>query len=383
VLGCVAAAVLQPASAAAVVAPVVVFRLSDPRIDEASGIAVGITSPGVVYVQNDSGDSARFFALDAHSGRTLAVYDVPGATNVDWEDIAVAPDAAGTPSLWLGDIGDNDAVRTQIEIYRVPEPKVSLDGNGATLSTGVPEVWRLRYPSGAVNAESLAVSPGGRAYLVTKSLTGSSSVYAVPPSSDGGRLQTLSRIGRITFGITGTANPFSVAGQLTATGAALSPDGTTLVVRTYSDAYFWRVGAGGVAAALTVAPVRIPLPDQPQGEGITFDGARVLIDSEHVDTAVYAVPLPAAITAAATATAPQSLAPAASPSSASSAAVSAAVSPVSAAPAASSPAPGSNKSTHSRSVGGLVALLVVAGAWALSMRWRRNRRARREDDGGV
>lgn len=50
-------------------------------------------SPGLLYVQNDSGDSARIFAVDARSGRTLAVYSVPGATNVDWEDIAVATDS--------------------------------------------------------------------------------------------------------------------------------------------------------------------------------------------------------------------------------------------------------------------------------------------------
>jgi len=72
-----------------------VFRFADSRIDEASGIGVGIASPGVVYVQNDSGDAARFFAVDASTGATLAVYSVPGAQNVDWEDLAVARDARG------------------------------------------------------------------------------------------------------------------------------------------------------------------------------------------------------------------------------------------------------------------------------------------------
>ena len=67
----------------------------DPRITEASGIAIGIASPGVVYVQNDSGDSARFFALDTRTGKTLATYTVPGAANVDWEDLAVARDRRG------------------------------------------------------------------------------------------------------------------------------------------------------------------------------------------------------------------------------------------------------------------------------------------------
>ena len=36
---------------------------------ELSGLAAGIRSPDVVYAQNDSGDSARFFAL----GPTVSV----------------------------------------------------------------------------------------------------------------------------------------------------------------------------------------------------------------------------------------------------------------------------------------------------------------------
>ena len=43
------------------------------------------------------------------TGRLRATFRVPGATNHDWEDLAVAPDAGGTPSVWLADTGDNDA----------------------------------------------------------------------------------------------------------------------------------------------------------------------------------------------------------------------------------------------------------------------------------
>ena len=117
-----AASVVLATTGAAGVAPVAgtagrpVFRFADSRIDEASGIGVGIASPGVVYVQNDSGDTTRFFAVDASTGATLAVYSVPGAQNVDWEDLAVARDARGVPSVWLADIGDNDAARHRVKL---------------------------------------------------------------------------------------------------------------------------------------------------------------------------------------------------------------------------------------------------------------------------
>ena len=167
-------------AAAPVAAPAVVIRA--PAIDEASGIASGIRAQHTFYVQNDSGDSARFFAVDSRTGQLRATFRVPGATNHDWEDLAVAPDAGGTPSVWLADTGDNDAERSEVQLYRVDEaPAVR-----GVHDTAPPDVWRLRYPTGPVDAESLFVTPHGRAYLVTKVTTGRSTVYAVPPRPDAG-----------------------------------------------------------------------------------------------------------------------------------------------------------------------------------------------------
>jgi hypothetical protein len=279
-----------PAGAAP--APQPVFRLHDQRLDELSGIAVGIRSPGVFYAQNDSGDSARFFALDARTGDVRAVYDVPGATNHDWEDLAVADDAAGVPSVWLGDIGDNDGVRSSIQLYRVDEPAVPRSG-GATLTTARPQVWSLRYPDGAHNAETLLVTPTGRAYIVTKDLTGESQLYEVPARPSPGHTQTLGLLGNVDFHLTGSPGPFGPIGELTATGGAVSRDGTRVVIRTYSDAYLWTVPRAGIAAALQAKPVVRALPEQHQGEGICFDGDQLVTDSEGVGSAVYRLPVPA------------------------------------------------------------------------------------------
>lgn len=286
-----AAFLLVPTAAAAPPASAL-FRITDSRITEASGIASGIASPGVVYVQNDSGDSARFFALDARTGATLATYTVPGASNVDWEDIAVALDWRAVPSVWLADIGDNDAKRDEVRVYRVDEPHVDKSHPGVEATTGPPEVWRLRYPDGPRDAESLAVAPGGAAYVFSKSIFGATRVYALPPRADPSRVQVLRHVGDIEFRFTGTPGGPNALGQLTATGAALSRDGTVLAVRTYTDAYIWRVRARNVAAALRTKPVRVALPAQPRGEGIAVDGTRLLIDSEGSDSQVFAVSLP-------------------------------------------------------------------------------------------
>lgn len=266
----------------------VLFHLQNPQIDEASGIARGVRSSDVYYVQNDSGDRARFFAIDRRTGATRAVYVVPGARNVDWEDIAVARDARGTSSVWIADIGDNGARRPQITVYRVDEPVVPRGSNPGEHGTALPDIWRLRYPGGPRDAEALLVDPiTHHAYIVTKSFTGTSEVYAVPLSPQGGRVQTLRTV--TTLGVPGI---ISGPRQLAITGGVISQDGGRLVLRTYTDAYEWPLRHGDVASALRAQPESIALPEQPQGEGVTIDGSTIVIDSEGVGTAVYSVELP-------------------------------------------------------------------------------------------
>ena len=271
------------------------FRFADPRITEASGITAGLVSRGVFYVQNDSGDRNRFFAIDARTGTTAATVIVPGARNVDWEDIAVAPDRAGAASVWIADIGDNDAARPTVRLYRVREPKIDSSWDDHLVRIPVQRVWRLRYPGGPVDAESLAVSPSGTAYIVTKTL-GRATVYRVPGWRPG--VQALRRVGRITFHPTGTADPFGSAGQLMATGAAISPDGVLFAVRTYSDAWVWRLGERSMARALRTDPAVVSLPRDRQGEGVAFVGGGLVIDSEGMHSVATAVPLPHRVRAA-------------------------------------------------------------------------------------
>jgi hypothetical protein len=282
-----AGALLVAATLAPTAPPTPLFDLPDPRITEASGIARGIASPDVYYVQNDSGDTARFFAIDADTGALRAVIRVRGAANHDWEDLAVAPDARGTPSVWLADIGDNTAKRSQVEIYRVDEPRIAPRARGVTLTVNAADVWRLRYPSGPANAESLAVTPTGRAYVFTKNPTGDAVAYAVPAKPNTARVQPLQRIGTMPI-------------PPLATGAAISTDGSLLAVRTYFGAYLWRLRDADVAAAVGTKPTEVMLPVQRQGEGICFSDGRLVVDSEGSGTPVWSVPLPASLTASTT-----------------------------------------------------------------------------------
>jgi hypothetical protein len=270
------------------------FRFTDPQISEASGIALGQVSPGVYYVQNDGGGGNRIYAVNRRSGATAATITVRGARNVDWEDIAAAPDAFGTSSLWLADIGDNDAGRGSVTVYRIVEPRIDPAARDRAVQVSVAQLWRLRYQGGPVDAESLAVDGDGRAYIVTKAV-GSARVYRLPAQPDGQKVQLLRPIARITLRGTGTSNPFGSAGQLTVTGASISPHGALFAVRTYADAWIWRLGGTPLWRALRRDPVVVPLPRQPQGEGIAVLRRGLVVDSERAGSAVYRLPLPASL----------------------------------------------------------------------------------------
>lgn len=260
--------------------PKVAFHLHDHRIDEASGMAAGRRHPGVVYLVNDSGGTPQVFAVDSH-GHTTAVLTLAGATNRDWEALAIGPGPSGEPSIFVGDIGDNlGGTWPSVHVYRFPEPR--------TLRSQVvrPTRYTLTYADGARNAEAMLVDPRtGRLYVVSKQVSGG--VYAAPKHLHGG-INVLHKV---------------ASAPLLSTGAAYAPDGSSLVIRTYFSAELYsRIGHRKRVLAV---------PLQRQGESVTYtaDGSALLLASEGTGTAVWRVPLPSKPHPSPTATRPPGASP--------------------------------------------------------------------------
>jgi hypothetical protein len=251
------------------------FHFADTQIDESSGLAQSSYGDGIVYTFNDSGDTARFFAVNS-SGATVAIYTLKGATNHDWEDMDTGTGAGGKPVLYFGDIGDNSSKRTEIDVYRVPEPR------GPTAD--VPWIrYRFKYPDGSHNAETLMVDPHThRIFIASKAGLGDGDglLYEAPAVLSTTAINTLAIV-----------EPPRTIPNLTTSGD-ISPDGKLMVLLTYFSAY-WSVGVNGELHAF-------PVTEQQQDEGIAFtrDGKSILVDSEGKYTAVYRIALPAEAIAA-------------------------------------------------------------------------------------
>jgi hypothetical protein len=264
----------------AVAAPAVQCPITDPRLAELSGlVAVGDR----MLAMNDGGDQLAVYLLDP----ACQVIDAHTAAvdPYDPEDMAVAADG----TVWLADTGDNNANRTTVAL-------IALRPDG---SAGV---YRLTYPDGPHDAEALLLAPDETPYLVTKELLGASGVYS-PASAlvDGGTV-ALTKVAAVNVTFTGTAGgPVGQAGQLLVTGGAVAADGRNLALRTYTDAYVWPLTGSDVVGALAAAPVRIPLPESPQGEAISFsaDNLSLLVASEGLPSELTRVPLTADLVVAA------------------------------------------------------------------------------------
>jgi hypothetical protein len=271
------AVVLAPAPALAespAPAPEVRCSVTDPRLAELSGLVV--VGEQMLAI-GDGGEQVAVYGLDA----SCAVVDVQtgAADPFDPEDLAVAADG----SVWVADIGDNGSVRPTVALH-VLRP----DGTTA--------LHRLTYPDGAHDAEALLLAPDGTPYLVTKEVLGASGVYRPAAALVDGGTVPMERVGSVNLTLTGTpGGPVGRAGQLLVTGGAVAADGGALALRTYTDAYVWPLAGSDVVGALAGEPVRVALPESPQGEAISFTADRrsLVVASEGLPSAVTVVPVPA------------------------------------------------------------------------------------------
>jgi len=64
----------------------------------------------------------------------IAMHDKLRASNIDWEDVAIAADKNGVFHIFFGDIVDNAKGRDHITVYELKAPAVTGDGTTAELT---------------------------------------------------------------------------------------------------------------------------------------------------------------------------------------------------------------------------------------------------------
>jgi len=246
-------------------------KIANDEITELSGIVSSHRTNGVWWVNNDSGDSARLFAV-GNDGRSLGEFHLAGATATDWEDIGIGPGPkAGVAYLYAADIGDNATARRSVQLYRVPEPAVDPAKSASAARTlDRVDTLTLTYPDGPHDAEAFFVDPKtGQLYIVSKEL-GAAGVYRAPATLATGSTTKLQSVGTVDVG------PLVTAADITVLGDAIA-------LRTYTSIrVFARTGNTKVEAALAGKPCKGKTAIERQGEAIGFtrDGRGYVTASE-------------------------------------------------------------------------------------------------------
>ncbi|GAB3672186.1 hypothetical protein [Saccharopolyspora tripterygii] len=257
-----ACTILAGAPAHAQSAPVELCTVEDSELSELSGL---VSDGSSWWAVGDSGSAVRAFELDP---RTCEIRSQRVGDNdpYDVEDLALAPDGA----LWLADTGDNRHKRKDVALHVLPA------GGGSA-------IYRMSYPDSPHDAEALLLDRAGVPYVVTKEPLGWAGVYRPAQPLDPQRTVPMERVGSVSLRTTKTpGGPLDGSmGSVLVTGGSVSSDGTLVALRTYTEAYVYRSPNGDVLEALKSEPVRIPLPDEEQGEAIAWEpGGSLLSGSE-------------------------------------------------------------------------------------------------------
>ena len=227
------------------------FVLTRP-LSEASGIADSKTFQDHLWVIEDSGNPARLFILK-HDGFVTDSFMLAGATNRDWEEVAVGrgPDDA-LSYLYVGDIGDNNNAYSSYTIYRMPEPTTFSDE-----ITGYDSI-RFTYTDGSHDAEAFIIDDNTKDIFVITKRDASSKIYRIPYPQDTQNMNQAEFVADL--GYTGVV------------GASLSSAGTEVIMKTYTQLFYYkRTAKEGLYVTLAKSPTdTLSYQLEAQGEAVAI-----------------------------------------------------------------------------------------------------------------
>jgi len=226
-------------------------------LDEASGLAHSRSNPLYLWSHNDSGGDPQLFLM-TESGTESGRFVLDGAENLDWEDVAIGTGpTVGVNYLYVGDIGDNRAVRPSRTIYRVEEPDLNVSNIPATSTLPGVETIDYVYENGPRDAEALMVDPSTNDIFIVSKREASVILYVLPFPQNTAEMDTAERV---------TVLPFT---QITA--GDISSDGNQVLIKNYLNIYHWsKTGTESIRELLTTTPSRLNYTVEPQGEAIAW-----------------------------------------------------------------------------------------------------------------
>ena len=225
------------------------------EIREASGLVASVNNSGMLWTHNDSGNAADIFLID-DKGEIKYTVHLSGIKNRDWEDITVGSGPEeGKTYIYIGDIGDNNAVYDEKILYRIEEPTFS--GEADTALTRIDTI-EFKLSDGKRDAEALIIDPVSKNLYVFSKRESRVNLYKIS-----GPLSTTETLTaeRVLEGL-----PFTLI-----VAADISQDGGEILAKNYDTVFYWkRLPGESIEDAIKRTPETLPYSSEPQGESIAF-----------------------------------------------------------------------------------------------------------------
>lgn len=243
---------------------VVAGRITQPDIDECSGV---VKLGDAWWTHCDSGASPVLWRSPTVDFAGASAFTVPGAVNVDWEDITVLDG-----DLLVADLGDNLRKRKDVALYRVRFTPGTGDSPG---SVALVAKYPVAWPDAPHDCEAVYVKDG-KLHAITKDRGDGTGVYRfdklVPATELGSE-------GRNTPVLIGALN---LGEQEQVTSATYDAAANAVVVLTYTQ-----IAEFG-AERMNGAPVVSTWISARQCEAVAIDGADLVFTNEQRD--IFRVP---------------------------------------------------------------------------------------------
>jgi hypothetical protein len=245
--------------------PTLLASLSD-EVKESSGLAL---VDGHLITHNDKHNSNKLYAINPTTGSITGNITVKGTENNDWEDLAQSED-----HLFIGDIGNNDGDRQNLQIYKIKRSKLQFIGDSEVEAD---EVISFSYPAQKSFASTnnhnfdceALLYHNGFLYLFSKNRVDSNTnLYRIPAHEGSYEAELI--------------DTFKVGGRIS--GAAIHSEGEVALIglNKKADCFIWLLddykGDNFFSGKKTFVNLG-PFKYIGQTEGIIFTGARKLFIS--------------------------------------------------------------------------------------------------------
>ena len=224
------------------------FSITPGFVDEASGIADSYANPGFLWVEEDSGNPPEL-TLVKHDGTISKNIFIKNSTNRDWEELQVSngPDPS-KKYIYVGEIGDNDALYPNCTIYRFVEPGASTD------TVYSYDKIAFQYSDMAHDAEAMLVDPFTKDIFIITKRDIVSKIYKIAYPQSTTSMNTAEFVMDLPYkGVV---------------GAAMSANGKEILLKTYSTIYYYKSNGSSIPDALKQLPLTISYQVEPQGEAL-------------------------------------------------------------------------------------------------------------------